>query len=94
MNDGFAERVSAAAVAGWWTLLIGVIFITLQWLAYLLLVPAQPAWLLYIWGRNVSWPFVEQVWFWGVAAFKFCLWLLALIVVWLTLWARRLRRTG
>jgi hypothetical protein len=29
MNDIFEKRVRAAAVAGWWTLLIAVAFITL-----------------------------------------------------------------
>ena len=41
---------------------------------------------------NVSWEFVETVWFWMVAIFKLCVWVLALVVVWLTLWARQLRR--
>ena len=31
--NAFAERVRSAAVAGWWTLLIGSLFLTLQWLA-------------------------------------------------------------
>jgi hypothetical protein len=33
MNDAFAERVHSAAVAGWWTILIGSLFLVLQWLA-------------------------------------------------------------
>ena len=32
MNDAFEKKVRAAAVAGWWTLLIAVLFVTLQWL--------------------------------------------------------------
>ena len=34
MNDAFEKRVRAAAVAGWWTLLIAVAFITLRWICY------------------------------------------------------------
>ncbi len=34
MNDVFQKRVRAAAVAGWWTLLIAVIFLAIQWIAY------------------------------------------------------------
>jgi hypothetical protein len=30
MNDVFEKRVRAAAAAGWWTLLVAVLFITLQ----------------------------------------------------------------
>jgi hypothetical protein len=36
--------------------------------------------------------FVQQVWFWAIAVLKFILWLMALVVVWLTLWARQLRK--
>jgi hypothetical protein len=34
---------------------------------------------------------VVSLWFLGV--FKLCLWLMLVVVVWLTLWARQLRRT-
>ena len=94
MNDAFEKRVRAAAVAGWWTLLVAVVFLTLQWFAYLAIMSAKPAWLLTLWGPDVSWSFVQNVWFWGTAIFKLFLWLLALVVLWLTLWARQLRKTS
>jgi len=95
VNDTFQKRVRAAAVAGWWTLLVAVIFLTVQWVAYLAVMSAKPAWLLTLWGPDVNWAFVQSVWFWAVAIFKMCLWLLALVVLWLTLWAWQLRkRTG
>jgi hypothetical protein len=47
-----------------------------------------------LWGPGVDWNFVQHVWFWGTAAFKLCLWVLALLVIWLTLWARQLRKAG
>ena len=52
MNDIFEKRVRAAAVAGWWTVLIAVGFITLQWIIYLVVMSARPAWLLVMWGPD------------------------------------------
>jgi hypothetical protein len=92
MNDIFEKRVRAAAVAGWWTLLIAVGFLLIQWILYLLVMSAHPAaWLLSLWGPNTTWSFVQTVWFWGIAIFKLCVGLLAMVVLWLTLWARQLR---
>jgi hypothetical protein len=92
MNDIFEKKVRAAAVAGWWTLLITVAFITLQWVVYLAVMSARPAWLLSMWGPGMDWTFVQNVWFWAIAVLKFGLWLMALVVIWLTLWARQLRK--
>ncbi len=91
-NHDFENRLRAAAVAGWWVVLIGVTFLVLQWIAYLLVMNGQPVWILSLWGSGASWPFVRNVWFWMAAIFKLCLWMLALIALWLTLWARQLRK--
>jgi hypothetical protein len=79
---------------GRWVVLIAVAFLTLQWLIYLAVMSSHPAWLLAMWGPGVDWPFVQNVWFWAMAAFKFCVWLMVLVVLWLTLWARQLRKMG
>ncbi|HTY61723.1 MAG TPA: hypothetical protein VMG30_05645 [Acidobacteriota bacterium] len=92
MNDAFEIRIRSAATAGWWTLLIAAGFLTLQWIAYLFLMFLKPAWLLSLWGPGISWDTLGHDWFWLMAIFKFCLWLLALPVLWLTLWSRRLRK--
>jgi hypothetical protein len=92
MNDAFEKRVRAAAVAGWWVVLIAVGFIVLQWVIYLVVMSARPAWLLALWGPDVDWAFVHIVWFWAIAILKFIVWLMALAVIWLTLWARQLRK--
>ena len=92
MNDVFEKRVRAAAVAGWWTLLIAVGFILIQWIGYLLVTSARPAWLLSWWGPGTTWPFVQTVWFWAIAIMKVCVWFLALVALWLTLWARQLKK--
>lgn len=92
MNDPFEKKVRSAAVAGWWVVLIAVAFLTLMWLAYLAFTSTRPGWLLTLWGPGVDWPFVQHVWFWVMAIFKFCVWLMVLAVLWLTLWARQLRK--
>jgi hypothetical protein len=90
MDDLFIKKVRTAAVAGWWTLLIATCLLLIQWLAYLLIVPRQPAWLLAFWGENISWSTISTIWFWGMAAIKIFILLMAFIVIWLTLWARKL----
>jgi hypothetical protein len=92
MNDPFEKKVRAAAVAGWWVILVAAGFLTLQWLVYLAIMSIQPAWLLALWGQGVDWPFVQNLWLWIMAIFKMCVWLLILVVLWLTLWARQLRK--
>ena len=93
MNDPFEKKVRAAAVAGWWVVLIAVGFLT----RYLGRLPRRhvrsPGWLLTMWGPGVDWAFrPERVVLGSWCAFKFCVWLLILVVLWLTLWARQLRK--
>jgi hypothetical protein len=92
MNHIFENRVKAAAVAGWWTLLIAVVILTIQWITYLVIMGAKPDWVRSLWGPDISWVYIQNVWFWFTAIFKLCLWLMALPVIWLTLWSRQLRK--
>jgi len=92
MNDVFQQRVRAAAIAGWWTVLIAIGFLTLVWIQFLVLMSARPTWYRALLGPDVSWEYVQNVGFWAVAIFKMCIWLMALVAVWLTLWCRQLGR--
>ena len=92
MNDPFEKKVRAAAVAGWWVILIGYALLTLTWAVYLALVSARPAWMLVMWGHEVSWDFMQTVSLWFLGGFKLFLWFLVLVALWLTLWARQLRK--
>ena len=47
--------------------LIAIAFIVLQWITYLAVMKAHPAWVLAMWGPNLDWTFVQMVWFWGIA---------------------------
>ncbi len=92
MNEAFEKKVRAAAVAGWWVILIAYALLTVTWAVYLAIVSARPKWLLALWGGDVSWAFVQTVSLWFLGVFKLFLWVLFLVVLWLTLWARQLRK--
>ena len=96
MNDSFEKKVRAAAVAGWWVVLIGYTrcCLSLRWLVYLGLVTTRPAWMLSLWGQDVTWDFMQTVSLWFLGVFKLFLWFLFLGALWLTLWARQLRKQG
>jgi hypothetical protein len=93
MND-FAQKVRAAAVAGWWSLLIGYVLLTIIWLVYLGIISARPTWLMDLWGKGISWDFMQVLSLWFLGIFKLFLWLMLIVVIWLTLWARQLRKMG
>jgi hypothetical protein len=92
MNDNFETKLRSAAVAGWWTLLIAVGIFLIQWVMYLLVVPAQPNWVLTLWGPGANWQEVRTIWFWFLAGFKVALAVVAFLLLWLTLWAKQLRK--
>ncbi len=92
MNDPFEKKVRAAAVAGWWVILIAYALLTVTWIVYLVILSARPAWLLSMWRGDVSWAFMQTVSLWFLGVFKLCIWLLIVVVLWLTLWARQLRK--
>jgi hypothetical protein len=50
MNDPFEKKVRAAAVAGWWVILVGYALLTLTWDVYLVLVSARPEGMRAMWG--------------------------------------------
>jgi hypothetical protein len=92
MVDDFAKRVRSAAISAWWTVLIAVIFVTVLWVAYLLLLSCRPSWFLSLCGPDMTWPTVQSVSINAIAHLKLVIWVMALLSVWLSLWSRRLRR--
>jgi hypothetical protein len=92
MDDLFTKKVRAAAAAGWWTLLIFYCVLLIQWLAYVLIMTRQPAGVLCIWGPGATWPEIRTLWLWAMVAFKLCIGMMLFVVIWLSLWARRLSR--
>lgn len=91
MNDT-AVKVRCAAIAGWWTVLFAVLFAVLLWLAYLATLSSKPAWVLALAGPGVSWKMVQTIWLHVFSTYRLFIWVLLVGVVWLTLWARQLRK--
>ncbi len=92
MDEIFTKRVWAAAVAGWWTLLIVYCILLLQWLVYMFIMAKQPAGISCIWGPGITWPEIRTIWLWAMVAFKLCFGMMLLVVIWLTIWARQLAK--
>ncbi len=93
MNDEFERKVRGAGVAGWWTVLACAGVLLLQWVAYLIVMSAQPALILSLWGTT-SWPEVQHLWLLATVSLKVFVFVLAILCLWLTLWARQLRKGG
>jgi hypothetical protein len=91
MSDDFERKVHAAGVAGWWTVLAGAAVLLIQWVAYLAIMSSRPAFVLSLWGSS-DWLEVQQLWLVATVFLKVFLAILALVCLWLTLWARQLRQ--
>jgi hypothetical protein len=92
MNDDFERKVQGAGIAGWWTVLVAAAVLVLQWAAYLFVMSARPTLVLTLWGTD-SWLEVHSLWLQGTVVLKVFVFILALPCLWLTLWARQLRKT-
>lgn len=93
MDESLSKRVGAAAAAGWWTILIGAIWLTVAWVIWLVILGTRPAWLLTLWGGGrLTWATVQTITLAVMGAMKGLLLAGLLVVIWLTLWARSLRR--
>jgi hypothetical protein len=92
MDDVFAKRVRSAAVAGWWTLLVSFCILLLQWLAYLPIMARKPPGMLCLLGEGVTWSDIRTIWLWAMAVYKLAMGMMLFVVIWLTLWARQLKR--
>ena len=89
MNDDFQRKVRGAAVAGWRTVLVAAAVLLLQWVAYLVVMSSRPALVLFLWGSD-SWLEVHNLWLLVTGVLKIFVFMLALVCLWLTLWAKQL----
>ncbi len=86
MDKEFVAMIQAAAVAGWWTVLIAAIWITIAWLVWRGVIKSKPAWLMRLWGFDLEWQEVQRIMFYSIAIMKMSLFVCILICIWLTLW--------
>lgn len=87
MSEELRKIICSAAVAGWWTILIGAIFMIFAWLIWRMILKAKPTWLQRLWGVDMDWKEIQSLVFTFLAAFKLILFVFVLISLWLTLWA-------
>jgi len=92
MDNSFTRRVQAAAAAGWWAILILALWMIVAWILVVVLLSKEPQWVLKLLGGQMTWPTLRTVYVWGFAAMKLMLWAFLTVVIWLTLWGRRLRK--
>ena len=93
MDDTFVKRLSAAVGAAWLTVVIAAIFVTFSWVIYLVIMHAQPAFVLTLWGGGeLTWGTVQTVGIWFYGVLKICIILGLFGTIFLTLWARRLKQ--
>ena len=60
---------------------------------YRLAISVHPAWLLSFWyGPDTTWSSVQTAWFRALLIMKMGVLPLALVTIWLTLWAKQLRK--
>ena len=88
MSDELRQIIYSAAVAGWGTVLIGAVWLTVASLIWMRILKAKPAWLISLWGGNLTWEQVQSVMITFMAVAKLILFVCLLGSVWLTLWAR------
>ena len=92
MDEIFIKKVRAAAVAGWWTVLIAYCILLIQWFAYLLIMTRQPEQMLCLCGGGITWPEIRATWLWAMVAYKLIVGIMIFASIWLTLWARQLTK--
>jgi hypothetical protein len=91
-NDLFAKRVRAAAGAGWRTVIVAFLWITVAWCAGLWLISLKPDWLIPLWGGMITWDEIHMVMIWFFTVFKIVFFVMIMTTIWLTFWASRLKK--
>ena len=92
-DEVFVRRIRAAARAAWWTFLVAIGLHLVAWLGGLWALSARPDWMMALWGEgNLTWDRVHETLLSYWSTWKIVVWTIALVAIWLTLWARRLER--
>jgi hypothetical protein len=91
MDDPFYRKVRAAAVAGWWTLLVAVGLALFIAGGFLWIMNGRPAWVTRMWG-GLSWETIQMTGLWMIGVYRVFIWIMFLLVIWLTIWSAKLKR--
>lgn len=92
-TDPFQQRLATAVWAGWCTVLIWFLIMTLSWLIWLVFLHVQPEWVRYMWGGGeLEWEWMQKMVLWFFGAFKMLLFGFLMVVMFLSFWLRRLKQ--
>ena len=94
MTRTFTKRVQTAASAGWSTIILAVIWLSLTWIGNLAMQHYRPTWIMTLWGGGVTWAQINWIVLMFTAVVKVILFTLVMITLWLTIWARKLGKLG
>jgi hypothetical protein len=95
MNGEFEKRLRTAVRAAWCTIIGGVVMMTATWLGSLWIMHAQPDWIRTMWGgQSLTWDQMQTTILWFFSIFKLILWTAMLGALFLTLWARNLKKAA
>lgn len=94
MSDTLAHRVRAAAIALWWTVLIAVVWVMAMWFLWMGALHNRPDLVVWAMGGSVTADQVHWVMIAAIMVARFFVLILILTAIWLSFWARRLRRLG
>ena len=92
MQSTFEQRLSSAVRAGWWTLLIALGVVLLQWIGTAMFISRQPAWFLRLWGPDMTWARIESMTMQFLLLFRLFVGAFATLLVWASLWSVMLKR--
>ena len=95
MSDALAQRVRAAAAAGWKTVILFWALMAAGWIGVLVILHYRPGFVLtLIGGGKMDWDRLQTLYLEYFAVFKMILLVLLIAVVWLGFWGRKLRKLG
>ena len=93
MDESSMQRLRAAVVAGWKTIIIGAIAMTISYGLWVVVMHTKPWFLLDLWG-GTTWAEMRTITLWFFGVFKLMLWAGILACLFLTLWLRGLRKAA
>jgi hypothetical protein len=95
-NAQFAKRIAAAAKAGWIAYLISMLVVCGYWALVVWGLRSEPQWLLDLLGGSdvTTWPQLRNLWFSEFVIFDDFFIIALAVLIWLSLWARKLKKDG
>ncbi|MDB4955778.1 MAG: hypothetical protein JWO36_3347 [Myxococcales bacterium] len=78
--------------AGWWTLLVAIVLLFIQWASYLVVVSRQPAWFIGLLGPDMTWARTESMFLQAMILFRLFVGAFTILLVWATFWSASLAK--